>query len=300
MNVLINGATGYIGQYLTEEMLNAGHRVYAVSRKNDGTLERFACDRFFHIVSEQCELIEKLSGIDIDVWYQLAWEGATGEKRLDTAVQNGNIELCTEAFKTAESIGCKKIIFTGTVYEKVADILLSEKSFASGSYYILAKRSAHDMTLQMSKRSNMKYIWCNFCHPVGAGLGKNQLMYYTCDTFVNDKESCFSSCDHLYDIISVRDLTFGLRLLGENDVKEKEYYIGHNGGRCLSEYIEEAASICGYTKEIGFGKRPDDGLVFRSEWFDSSKLCEETKWYEREGFEEAVRCLADSIKEKKS
>ena len=42
--------------------------------------------------------------------------------------------------------------------------------------------------------------------------------------------------------------------------------------------MREAAQICGYKLPIGFGKRPDDGLVFEIKWFDTTLFENEFKY----------------------
>lgn len=276
MNVLINGASGYLGYHLTANMLEAGHTVYAVCRKTSGHLNEFAENKQLHVViTAQDALSERIKWAEIDIWYQLLWDGARGENRKDPLLQLSNESLYVNALKTAEEIGCKKIIYTGTVYENFADDILADKAFNKHSFYILAKKHAHEITYQLSKSMNIEYIWTQFCHPVGKYMDKEQLFPYAVNAFVNDLPTSFGSCSNWFDIISVGYLADCLRLLGENVTGHDMYYIGSGEPKRLREYLETAAEICGYSLPIGFGKRPDDGLVFRREWFDIRNLVDD-------------------------
>lgn len=276
MKAIVNGASGYIGYHLTNALLKNGHEVYALCRAGKGLIENIPqSDNLHIIISQQHDAYEKLIGTDYDVWYQLAWEGSSGEMRAFPEVQIRNEILSVNAMETAQKIACKKIIFTGTVYENISESILENPAFDKNSFYIIAKKHAHEMTLQLSKKLGIEYVWCTFCHPVGKYMSEKQLIPYAVKSFVNNEPTAFGSCSQYFDIISVEYLADALVVLGENKCSKNAYYIGSGQPRILREYITEAAQICGYGLEIGFGKRPDDGMIFKKEWFDCSEFVNE-------------------------
>lgn len=297
MKAVVNGASGYIGYHLVNSLLKNDHEVYALCRNGFGHLENIqACDNLHIIVTEQSAAKEKLSGVSPDVWYQLAWEGACGEKRSDPEIQIKNELLSVEAMKTAQLSGCGKFICTGTVYENVTGVILDNSIFDRNSFYIIAKKHAHEMTYQLSKKLDIDYIWCTFCHPIGRYMSENQLLPYAVKCFTEKRPAEFGSCSQYFDIIPVEYLTDSLVVLGENKCRGTNYYIGSGKPRILKEYIEEAAKICGYEYEIGFGKRKDDGMKFFREWFDSSDFLNEFSKKSVFSFEESIRELAENYK----
>ncbi len=296
MNVLINGASGYIGYHLTNELLSCGHKVYAVCRNSEGYLNNITKnDKLIIIKTSQEELEDKISDIHIDVWYHLIWDGSLGEKRTDPILQLSNVAMCVNALKTAERIGCKKIIFTGTVYENFADSIVSDPEKNKHAFYIISKKQAHELTLQMSKDMKIKYIWVQFCHPAGKYMNKNQLIPYAVNAFVNDDETAFGKCDNYFDIFAVEYLAEALRELGEKNTSKSMYYIGSGASKKLHEYIEKAAEICDYSLSIGFGKKPDDKLIFNNDWFDTIDLERDTGLKYTYSFENIVQNIKDSL-----
>ena len=270
MNVLINGASGYIGYHLTKEMLLAGHTVYAVCR-HIGFLIEFEHNRNLNVIfAEQNELADRLKDIKPDVWYQLLWDGHRGEKRADPILQISNEIMYINAINIAESLSCGKIIFTGTVYENFTDKILNDSKFNKHSFYIISKKHARETTFQLSKGMNIEYLWIQLCHPYGKYMNEGQLMPYAIKCFSEDLPTEFGSCENYFDIISVKYLVSSLRSVGEKKTSKSFYYIGSGKPRKLKEYMIEAARICDYKLPIGFGKRPDDGLVFEKQWFDTS------------------------------
>lgn len=300
MNVLINGASGYIGYHLLQEMLSNGHIVYAVCRNNKGFLVNIPKNqRLIIITCSQEELIDRIKKLQVDVWYQLLWEGACGELRKSAEVQIKNEIMAANAMETAHNIGCSKIIYTGTIYEHLVDDILSAENFNGSSFYIIAKKHASEITEQLAKKLGIKSIWCRFCHPIGRYMNENQMFAYAVKRFISNEVTEFSSCNQYFDIVSVSDLVRALRFIGEGNPKKNMYYLGSNSPRKLREYIEQAASICGYKREIGFGKRTDDGLVFKKEWFDASDFEREFGTFNQEGFEGGVESMIHYLGEER-
>lgn len=292
MNMLVNGASGYIGSYLVKELLDAGHTVYAVCRRVHGFIEEMSETPGLNIIiCEQSGLREKLSDKKIDVWYQLLWEGANGPLRADAEVQIRNELMAVQALEIAAEIRCPKIIYAGTVYERMAQKILEDDNFSGNSFYVICKQQTHEVTWQLSKKYDIDYIWCQFCHPIGIGMNPNQLIPSAIRAFVLNENIEFGKCDQPYDIFSVKNLAKAFRLLGENVNKKHFYYIGSGHPRILKEYIQEAADICHYGKQLEFGKRADDGMRYEWEWFDSSEFIEEFGGYEVESLKTVLNCI---------
>ena len=79
-SAIITGATGFIGSWLTQELINNGYHVTVLVRDFNRLLPQ---------IRHQCEAIEK-SLIDVedkdipkcDVFYHLAWNGVAPSKKI--------------------------------------------------------------------------------------------------------------------------------------------------------------------------------------------------------------------------
>lgn len=297
MNIVVNGASGYIGCHIVNELLSCGHNVFAVCRKKTGRLSDFDKNRNLNIIyctQDSLELTLKNAGIDL--WYQLSWEGANNSLRSEPMVQLKNEMMSVNALETAVKIGCKKIIYTGTVYERAATNILNSPKFNKNSFYIISKKHLHEVTYQLSKKYDIGYVWCQFCHPIGIGMAENQMIPSVVKAFVKCNDIVFGECNQVYDILSVKNLARAFRILGENENKKNFYYIGSGNPKTLKEYIQETARICQYTKKLSFGVRNDDGMRYKKEWFDSSEFIGEFGTYEVESYEEAILELVKAFK----
>lgn len=298
MNVVVNGASGYIGYHLTKKLIESGNKVYALYKDKLNNLSMINPDENLKIINvSQTDISQELCDKKIDVWFQLAWNGASGSLRINPYKQVENELMSIESMKIAETIGCKKIIFTGTIYENLLSCILADEKFNNSSFYIMAKNHTHELTLQMSKNMNIKYVWVQFCHPVGEYMNENQFIPYAVKAFMTNEDTEFGKCDQYYDIVSVHDLADALILLGQSAPKKNYYFVGSEKPKLLKDYLSEAAEICGYKKNIGFGKRADDGLIFEKQWFDISEFSSEFGWKPKYKFNDIIEELISYFRE---
>ena len=93
-NVIVTGATGFVGRYLVAELLQNGYGVYAVVR-NPEKLPKYDNDAQLHIIHID---LEQLTAADFgntqfDCFFHLGWAGVNRDEIDDEAVHKLNKEL---------------------------------------------------------------------------------------------------------------------------------------------------------------------------------------------------------------
>ena len=66
MNIVVTGATSFLGAALCKELVSRGHQVYAVVRpgsNNRQVLEKLENDSQFHILFRPVEELDHLNGV---------------------------------------------------------------------------------------------------------------------------------------------------------------------------------------------------------------------------------------------
>ncbi len=294
--VIISGAAGFVGYHLIKNFQRKGVFVIALCRP--GSFHNKRLKEFTNLKMIECDtshflfLETELQRFNPDVFFHLAWEGTTGEKRGDYAVQLSNVKETCDAYTLAALIGCKKFIATGTVYECLAEQVLSAEQFNLLSYYVLAKRYAYEALLQLSKKLKLDLTWCMFCQPIGRYIKLNQLMAYLIYELKEGRRPYLGMAENPFDIIVVEDLVEGLYLAGICKLKNKKYYIGSERPRQLKEYLKKAGEIIAPEIELIFGERADDGLHFSYDWLDSTAFRTETGFSNCFSFEDGIKNVA--------
>lgn len=298
---IITGAAGFIGYYLTANLQQKGIRVIAICRPgsvNNQRLKKFQSIEIIETdISKIMEHSERLKKYSPEVFFHLAWDGTTGEKRGDYHVQLENVRDTCDAYICASVSGCKKFVVSGTVYEYLTEQVLSADKFNPLSYYVMAKHYAYESILELSKKIGLDFTWCRFCQPIGKFIKMNQLMAYMVAEIKNGNRPQFGTAENPFDMIVVEDLAEALYLAGECTLKKRLYYIGSGHPRMLKDYLIEAGKCVNSDMELIFGERPDDGLKFDYGWLDPSEFDSETGFVVRYSFADGVYKVENWIEE---
>ena len=282
---VVTGGTGFVGSHLIEKLLKENIEVIALCRKESPNLSRLS--NGVSIVFDY----EKLP--QADVFYHIAWDGATGPARANALFQSKNITGCLMALEAAKKINAR-FIGLGTVYERFAE----GACFKSLNSYILAKHSAHTLSNHYAHILDCDYTWCHICHPIGRYIKPEQIFSYIVSCLLSGTPAEFGSAKTYFDVVAVEDVAQGLFLLGTKKPTQRMYYIGSRKPMILREYIEKAKVILDSSTELIFDKRPDDGMYLDRKWFDIEPLAYDTGFMPQVSFEQAIKNVADYLKER--
>ena len=297
---VVTGANGFVGTWLIKELAEHDVVVYAIIKDEEEDISAIESVSNINIV--YCDLAdiktvyEKIADRDIDVFYHLAWAGAGGALRADYTVQLGNAGYSCDAAYAAKQLGCKRFLAAGTVTENIVDNTLKMQSVSQNMMYGICKKAAHLLLNTYCKMIEMPFIWMQFSNIYGPGNFSGNLISYTMTELINDKKPSFSKGTQPYDFIYIKDLVGAAYLLGDKDVKENTYFIGSGKSRLLCEYLSAIPEILGNGYEVGIGERPEDGIEYKTEWFDISALHRDTGFCSAYDFKDGISETFDWIK----
>ncbi len=272
-NIIVTGATGYIGRNLIRYFLDKGYNIYAVVRtsgsiwSNKKNVYEICCP-----MDNYNRLNEILSDKKIDIFYHLAWNGSAGILRSDYKVQLENVQYCCDAAVVAKKLNCSRFITTGTITENIAKQVLDKNYSSQNLIYGLSKIYAHNLLDIVCRNQNLEYVWAQLSNVYGGDNTSGNLISYTINEFNKDSIPTFGPCLQPYNFTHINDVVHALYLIGISKNVLNEYVISNGECKLLKEYLEELSKI--YGKTVGIGIREDDGVEYKKEWFDNKKLCE--------------------------
>jgi nucleoside-diphosphate-sugar epimerase len=291
-SAVVTGAAGFIGSHLCNELVSKGIEVTALVRnENEERLPK-------SVKCVKCDMDRYSSvGIDYaDVFYHLAWEGATGAGRSDEKLQELNAVRSLDALELANRTGCKKFIGLGTVFEKLAGQIKNSMISNKSAPYILNKRLAHLKCLSACENMDMEFVWAEILHPIGKYIKTDQLAAYAIGSLLNNQVAAFGPAQEYFDITAAENIAYGLYLLGEKNVRQKEYYIGGGEPAKLADYLLSITRILGVPEfNLKIGSLPDDGFRYQLEWYDIGPLVRDTGYRPVVSFYDAVKNTAEYI-----
>jgi len=295
---IVTGANGFIGSWLIKELIKYNIEVIAVVRNKESNID--AIPENVRIVYCELELISDLVDLvcdrDIDVFYHLAWGGSGGNYRSNYKIQLLNSGYACDCAVVAKKLNCKKFICTGTITEKIAENILSIDVKAENTIYGIAKHTTHCLLDVACKNLQLPYVWARLSNIYGGNNSTGNIISYTINELQKGNRPIFSKAEQPYDLMYVKDTAKALYLLGEKETNENCYFVGSGKPRILKEYLILIRDIYGNGADIGLGERPEDGLKYNMDWFDTSDLKRDTGFEVLNTFEYNIREVMEESK----
>ena len=108
MNVLVTGASGFIGRYLVDDLVNHGHYVKALTRQS--TLKIKGAKVIFGDITKPEQFLSSLENVEA-VFHNAAYAIDYGKK---SEIYKINIEGTINVVNACRKMGIKRIIYTST------------------------------------------------------------------------------------------------------------------------------------------------------------------------------------------
>lgn len=297
---VVTGANGFVGYWLIRELSKHGVRVTAVIKDENENISMLSdfdnVDIVYCDLSQLKSLPDKIEIKEYDTFYHLAWIAAGGTGRADYDLQLKNVQYACDAIGVAKQLGCRKILFAGTITEKIAENILNLSGKAVNNIYGICKHTTHCLVDVESKKQDIDYVWMQFSNLYGPYSINGNIVGYTIKELLQDHEATFGPANQIYDLLYIEDLVYAAYLLGKCRTKHHSYYIGSGQLRILSDYLREIGVICGKKELVKIGARPDDGTRYEESWFDITSLKEDTGYVPQVTFEKGVRKTIEWMK----
>lgn len=289
--VIVTGANGFIGSSLIKKLINKNIEVVALDISFSNS--KLPQSNLISEVEVELEDIDKLKNVipsaNYDAFYHFAWAGVNGPSKADPIVQLKNAELALNCATVAKSIGCKKLLCAGTIAERATESLPNLGKTSGGMMYGVAKHATHLMLETYCKNIDLNFVWMQFSNIYGPENKTGNLVSYTLGELSRGNNATFGPALQPYDFIYVGDLIEAVMRLGENKTNKNCYFIGSGEPRVLKEYLFEIGREYGKEELINVGLRPDDGIKYTLDMFDTTELVKDIGNYISKTFTEGIR-----------
>lgn len=289
--VIVTGANGFIGSSLIKKLVCNGISVvalditFAISRLPESDL----IEKIEVKLDNADEMLSKIPAGSYDAFYHFAWQGVNGADKADPTVQLKNCQMTINCATVAKALNCKKLLCAGTIAEQATNSLPNLEKTSGGMMYGVAKHCTHLMLENYCKNIGQDFVWMQFSNIYGPSNKTGNLVSYTISELMKGNEATFGPAMQPYDFIYVEDLIEAVYRLGVNETVRNCYFIGSGEPRILKDYLLEIGREYGHEEQIKIGVRPDDGIVYTMDMFDTSKLKKDIGEYISKNFTEGIR-----------
>ncbi len=289
-SVILTGATGFIGRWLTRNLLDAGVDVTILTRDKSKIDNSFGYE--IHIYESEYWDYDKLQIPEnkYDAFYHLAWDGVASEYKDRLDVQKRNIDISVAAYKLAQKLNCKKFIASGTVAEyayceRIMDF--SQRQIPNDIYGAM-KVSVYNILNVLSRKDEMDFIWVVLPSTYGEGRDNDNIITYTIEKLLNHEKPTYGTLEQLWDFLYVKEVARAMRLIGESGKPNKIYGIGSGQCRKLKDYICIIRDMIDHELELGIGERPQMSDKANSSCVGIYDLVKDTDFLVETSFEQGI------------
>lgn len=302
-NILVTGADGFIGSHLTEELLERGYKVRALSCYNSfnywGWLEDIKENKNLEIVSGDvrdpnfCLTITK----DIDTIFHLAaliaipYSYVAPDSYIDTNVK-GTLNIC----QAARINGCQKILHTSTseVYGTAQYVPIDEKHpLQPQSPYSASKIGADAIAMSFYNAFNLPVTTVRPFNTYGPRQSARAVIPTIITQIASGlKQIKLGDVTPTRDFNYVKDTCLGFIKIAESENTNGEVInIGSNREISIGDTLNLIKKIMGSDVEFITEEqriRPEKSEVFRL-WCDNTKIMKLTGFTPKYSIEDGLR-----------
>lgn len=299
MKVIVVGATGFIGRALVERLLNQNTEVIVLIRDKKELVPEWESRVTFVICPEDRikDLQQYCTATNIDIFYNLAWHGVSGELRKDYDIQINNIRYCCDAVIAASKLKCKRYVYAGSIMEYEAMQFVKEQGAvpSPNTLYSTAKLSADFMTKIVANSVGIEYVGLLISNIYGEGEKPGRFLNTVVRTMLCNETINMTKGTQMYDFIHISDAVDEIILAAERGTPNNAYYIGNSSQRPLREFVLEIKDILNSKSLINFGAVVSNQGTLQYTEFDTKQVESEFGYVPKVSFKQGIKRLADSI-----
>lgn len=305
MEVIVTGATSFLGTAIINHLLVHGNKVYAVVRPGTRNFQNLMDRIPPNKINELKILPVEMSNIAMilnmvtegcDAWIHTSWDGAGSSNRTNREIQQKNVKASEMALRAAADLGCKRFIFTGSQAEYgIHHEPLSEDTFINPvSEYGKAKADFCHIAQKMCNNLKLEYVHTRIFSVYGPGDHGGSLIQTCLSGWNRGEQVLLSECTQKWNYLYIDDAASALvHLLTEGAAGI--YNVAGDEIRVLRDFVEEMYQLSGKKGSFLFGKRKFNAEGAADLIPNISKILRETSWKPKISFEEGIyetmRCM---------
>ena len=260
--VVITGASGFLGSALVDLHLNAKCSVLAVTRKTSDLrrITKHLSNRNLKVKSD-CQLqVEDFTAAKTVINAACSWDASSSS--------------FLQAFKTNLELPMRLLSYikqTDTVFVNVNTF-----SPRYSSEYSLTKHQASELALLKSKQKKLRYIDVKLQLVYGQGENEEQFVTWLFNKCLRNEDIELTTGEQLREFVHINDVANAFKLILENtefsQSLQQQYEIGSKNRIKIKELVHMIHACTKSKSKLFFGKKEHGAYDFDFEVSDTSSL----------------------------
>lgn len=312
MNIVVTGATSFLGAALVKELLQRGHQVFAVVRpgsRNRQALDGAAGAHIVELPLERLDELDQYVPVPCQLFFHFGWDGSGSENRMKQDVQQKNVADSMKALEGARKLGCRRFLFSGSqaeygIYQEAMreDLECHPVSeYGKAKVQFCRQAKARCEQWKREKTADMEYFHLRIFSVYGPGDHPWSLVNTCLDRFLHGQTMELGVCTQQWNFLYIDDLINGLLSLafcGQPLEGDGIYNLadGEESTMMLRRYVENMYELCGRCGNFRYGTLGPNAEGPANLIPDIRKIQQATGWKPVITFEEGIKRM---LKEKK-
>lgn len=310
--VLITGATGFIGRHVTEHLLKAGAKVYAIVRKDSRNLGLLPKgDNLTVLFGSLGDADDVLSaegfyeenGPKADIFLHLAWGGVNREEIDSPAVQSENVADSLQCLRAAAKAGCSLFMDAGSRVEygiTEDGTMREERECHPVNEYGKAKLRFYEAARELAKDAGLTYYHLRFFSVYGADDHPWSIISTLTRELPKGGTVSLSACRHRWNFMDVDDAARAvLSLMSHSDSfpgETRTVNVASADTRILRDFVEEIDELTAHrgTLEFGTFQQAKEGALSICPVLNNLQELTENTFREEETFRSGIMKILSS------
>lgn len=297
-NIIISGASGFIGRALVKYLNNLEYSVICLVHKKENLISLNNVSSKLFSLDDVSSLLTEIPHQKDAIFLHLAWCGSIGKERGDPFLQLKNVNQSLQLLKIAKEIGCQRFIFVSSIAENESYRITTENcgEIDSHFFYGAAKLSTRMFLEIYAKELNIEFINAKLCNVYGIGDYSHRMLNSTLIKCINRETLCFTSGVQNYDFVYIDDVVKALKLIIEKGKASSKYTIGSGRPRKLKDFLTELNINLFPGIKFTYGNVPFKGVNLDLTNFSIEELSRDTGYSPAINFIEGCKKTSDWIK----
>lgn len=286
MNILITGATGFIGKHVLSSLLmgSMNHNIVAIARysKNNYSGNSSNVKNIIVSLDKIDEIKQEIIDFAPDICIHLAWSGIPN---YSAEISKYNLDISLNLIDLLlENTQCKRIIMSGSCleYGKTLGECIESDPAQVNSFFTWAKNSIYQYASLRCEERSADLYWLRFFYVYGPGQRKETIIPTIIDAFKNSKTPSIKAPYNSNDYIHVKDIARAIAHIIDKIPEPGIYNLGSGKATSVIELCEIIErKICNstdFTDNLRRLGRPKKEVSF---WANSTKAKSSFGWEPR-------------------
>jgi len=259
-NILITGASGFIGQSLVYRLSKTNNKILAISRKkyeveDNSNIEWVKCDIF-----DFQKIHQKVKDFKPEVVIHLLWEDIPNFN-LENSLKNINNSI--NFFKFIFTLDtCKKILVSGSCleYSKNKGVCIEDEIVIPNNYFTWAKHTLKNWLEIEALRCNFILGWFRIFYVYGPNQRKESLIPSLVNSFIHKKKITVNNIYNSNDFIFIDDVIDAFICFLNKKITSGTFNLGYGSPVSILD-------VCGHIEKIilNSNKQTKDLFKFNNE-----------------------------------